>query len=773
MYKRITILVTILVLVLTAGVRADLEGYWRFDEGSGGTAHDSSGNGKDGTISGAAWYAGGWDGWCLDFDGDNDVVELGAFDVVGPGITLAAWIKPDDFDTYGARIISKGNEQSNNSHWWMLSTIGISGGQSLRFRLKTTDGGGTTMLIPSSGTMVTGEWQHAAAVWDGGVMRIYLDGTEIGTASKGGSAVATNAGVKVAIGSQPSDAYNTDPSNSHRFFDGLIDEVRVYNQGLSASQIQDLVDGAGPGGPPSKDDCDDAKPVGDVTDLAFDTSGATFDGPGLCLTSPNIWYCYTASCTGDVTVSLAGSSFDTMLAVYDGCACYPSASDLIECNDDFGPGYQSAVTFAATAGSQYLIEVGGYGTYSGQGLLTISCEGGGVPPSKDDCDDAKPVGDVTNLAFDTGDATFDGPGLCLTSPNIWYCYTASCTGDVTVSLAGSSFDTMLAVYDGCACYPSASDLIECNDDFGPGYQSAVTFAATAGSQYLIEVGGYGTYSGQGLLTISCEGTVISDKPDLGDAPDSTNHFGNKTMAAYTSPVTVQADFPTVFTRGTGTLPYAAGPAHVNAQVVAYLGKKITRETEADRLADEDGVNNISPQTNTSNSDDGDDGVVVPLSMPQCSWTTFDYTVRVIDPNVDLYVNVWCDWNRDGDWDDTLTCPRGFAPEWAVRNQFLFNLPVGFNQITTRPFLPWHPEVGPEKIWMRITLSEQPWKGGSNPGAQGNAGSGPLTKYVYGETEDYYFTPDITSSICEDYNGDGVIDMDDLVVFTADWLENCQ
>ena len=643
MYKRITILVTILVLVLTAGVRADLEGYWRFDEGSGGTAHDSSGNGKDGTISGAAWYAGGWDGWCLDFDGDNDVVELGAFDVVGPGITLAAWIKPDDFDTYGARIISKGNEQSNNSHWWMLSTIGISGGQSLRFRLKTTDGGGTTMLIPSSGTMVTGEWQHAAAVWDGGVMRIYLDGTEIGTASKGGSAVATNAGVKVAIGSQPSDAYNTDPSNSHRFFDGLIDEVRVYNQGLSASQIQDLVDGAGPGGPPSKDDCDDAKPVGDVTDLAFDTSGATFDGPGLCLTSPNIWYCYTASCTGDVTVSLAGSSFDTMLAVYDGCACYPSASDLIECNDDFGPGYQSAVTFAATAGSQYLIEVGGYGTYSGQGLLTISCEG----------------------------------------------------------------------------------------------------------------------------------TVISDKPDLGDAPDSTNHFGNKTMAAYTSPVTVQADFPTVFTRGTGTLPYAAGPAHVNAQVVAYLGKKITRETEADRLADEDGVNNISPQTNTSNSDDGDDGVVVPLSMPQCSWTTFDYTVRVIDPNVDLYVNVWCDWNRDGDWDDTLTCPRGFAPEWAVRNQFLFNLPVGFNQITTRPFLPWHPEVGPEKIWMRITLSEQPWKGGSNPGAQGNAGSGPLTKYVYGETEDYYFTPDITSSICEDYNGDGVIDMDDLVVFTADWLENCQ
>ena len=345
-------------------------------------------------------------------------------------------------------------------------------------------------------------------------------------------------------------------------------------------------------------------------------------------------------------------------------------------------------------------------------------------------------------------------------------------GDVTVSLAGSSFDTMLAVYDGCAYYPSANDLIECNDDSGSGYTSEIVFDAVAGNQYLIEVGGYGTDSGQGLLTITCEETAISDKPDLGDAPDSTNHFG-KTMTAYTLPIIVQADFPTVFTRGTGTLPYAAGPAHVNAQVVAYLGKKITRETEADRLADEDGVNNIRPQTNTADRDDGDDGIVVPLSMPHCSWTTFDYTVRVIDPNIDLYVNVWCDWNRDGDWDDTLTCPTGPATEWAVRNQFLFNLPVGLNQITTRPFLPWHPEDGPEEIWMRITLSEQPWKVGSNPGAQGNAGSGPLTKYVYGETEDYYFTPDITYSMCEDYNGDGVIDMSDLVAYTSEWLENCQ
>jgi len=66
---------------------------------------------------------------------------------------------------------------------------------------------------------------------------------------------------------------------------------------------------------PHNDRCDQAESVGEVAGLYFDTTNATFDGPGLCMTSPNIWYCYTASCTGNVTVSLLGSSFDTGAAV--------------------------------------------------------------------------------------------------------------------------------------------------------------------------------------------------------------------------------------------------------------------------------------------------------------------------------------------------------------------------------------------------------------------------------------------------------------------------
>ncbi|MHC4118746.1 MAG: GEVED domain-containing protein [Planctomycetota bacterium] len=528
-----------------------------------------------------------------------------------------------------------------------------------------------------------------------------------------------------------------------------------------------------PGPPASKDDCSKALAIGDVNDLAFDTRTATFDGSGLCLTSPNIWYCYTASCTGDVTVSLSGSVFDTMLAVYDGCECYPASADMIACDDDSGENRASEITFAAIAGNQYLIEIGGYGSEAGEGVLNVSCQGQ-TAGSKDNCVNAEAIGDVKDLPFDTRNAEFDGPGLCLTSPNIWYCYTATCTGDVTVSLLESGYDTMLAVYKGCECYPTQDDMIECNDDHGSSFQSQVTFAAIEGSQYLIEIGGYGSETGQGLLNIGCEGKVGAVKPDLGDAPDSTNNSGNKTMGAYPFPPSLPGHFPTVYNDGSGLGPY--GPVHRNDLAVAYLGKVITGETEADTGADDDGINNLRSAVSSPNHDGGDDGVELPLTLPNCGWATFDYQVTVIDPNTDLWVNVWLDFNRDGDWDDTLECSGGNVSEWAVQNQFLFNLPAGLNQIAAPGFRSVHPEGAHEQIWMRITLSEQPWTGGSNPGQQGNAGSGPLEKYDIGETEDYYFIPEVPEDtecpLCEDVNGDGKIDMDDLADFTAEWLAEC-
>ena len=528
------------------------------------------------------------------------------------------------------------------------------------------------------------------------------------------------------------------------------------------------------------DECINAIPIGNVTNLAFNTDRAQFDGKGYCMISPNIWYCYTAPNTGAVTVSLCGSEFDTKLGVYNGCGCNPQPGSLIGCNDDLCS-RQSELTFNATAGNKYLIEIGGWtGADHGPGILNIRSQGSPPPPpsgSNDNCQNAKPIGNVSGMAFNTSNATFDGPSHCMTSPNIWYIYTATCTGEATVSLCGSGYDTKLAVYNGGGCNPSQSRLIECNDD-SCGWQSEVTFDATAGQQYLIEVGGFGTNKGQGLIGVSCEGSAPTSQSDLGDAPDSTNNFG-RNMTAYPKggPSGVKAHYPTVYNDGRTTGPF--GPIHLNAQrVVAHLGKIITSENEADTGPDQDTVNNIKPTTNTSDNDKGDNGIIFPVNMPKCRWTTLDYIVNVVNPGTNLWVNVWCDWNRDGDWDDdsnnntALACSGGIVSEWAVQNQYLINLPAGLNQITTPAFLSWHPDAGTKQIWMRITLSPKPWTVGSAPGVRGNAGSGPRDGHEFGETEDYYFIPDSSFSICEDYNGDGIINIQDLAAFTTDWLENC-
>jgi len=228
--------------------------------------------------------------------------------------------------------------------------------------------------------------------------------------------------------------------------------------------------------------------------------------------------------------------------------------------------------------------------------------------------------------------------------------------------------------------------------------------------------------------------------DLGDAPDSTNNSG-LAMTAYPAAGTM-ANYPTVYLDPTGLPPF--GPIHQQPQAVAWLGPNVTLENEADIGPDQDPTNNIIPPTNTPDQDLADDGVLnMPLALPHCLSTNFKYNVNVVNPNVALYVNVWCDWNRDGDWDDIMTCGSNNAPEWAVQNQLLpaGSMVVGMNQKTTPSFRPWHP-TGAQKptseMWMRITLSEQPWVSGGI--MVGNGGCGPANGYDYGETEDYRFVP---------------------------------
>jgi hypothetical protein len=214
-------------------------------------------------------------------------------------------------------------------------------------------------------------------------------------------------------------------------------------------------------------------------------------------------------------------------------------------------------------------------------------------------------------------------------------------------------------------------------------------------------------------------------PDLGDAPDSTNSAGRDMSAYDTVP---RAEFPTVFGH---VAPH--GPRHENRPLLFHLGYEVSAEEEADVGLDADGINNINPLVDLSDSDGADDGLGLPPSIDHCVATTVGYRVRVYDGAPDTaYVNLWFDWNRNGRWGEVFNCGGTTpAPEWAVQNQEIELPAFGWQDYETPVFFPYNLNPN-EYMWVRITVA-----GVETTNADG---SGPAEGYQDGETEDYLKEP---------------------------------
>src|SRR3989338_2173060 len=115
-------------------ITSGLIGHWKFDETSGTSASDSSGNNNTGTLTNSPTWTTGKINSALSFDGTDDYVNIGNMNVSGSGITIAAWVKADSFSSaIDTRFISKANSTSEQGHYWMLGQTN-SGGDKLRFR---------------------------------------------------------------------------------------------------------------------------------------------------------------------------------------------------------------------------------------------------------------------------------------------------------------------------------------------------------------------------------------------------------------------------------------------------------------------------------------------------------------------------------------------------------------------------------------------------------------------------------------------------------------
>lgn len=148
----------------------------------------------------------------------------------------------------------------------------------------------------------------------------------------------------------------------------------------------------GPGPLAPNDDCATPLQITGPGPFTFDLSHASTGSAGqnaACAGTPegmrnDLWFCWTATCTGVVTISTCGqTTADTKIVVYDGCngcpGSSPSAPNPLCCNDD-GPqpcGKQSLVTCEVVCGQQYLIQIGNSpnGSPGGSGTFTIDCAG--------------------------------------------------------------------------------------------------------------------------------------------------------------------------------------------------------------------------------------------------------------------------------------------------------------------------------------------------------------------------------------------------------------
>ena len=223
------------VAALADSLSGTADAHWPLDDASGTTAVDIVGA-HDGTLTGGpVWTLGQIDGG-LEFDGFDDYIDVGSFDVAGSGLTLSGWFNADDLVSEG-RIISKAKTVTDDGTWWQLSIRDKDAAQWLRARIKASST--TTAFEDSTVPLQTGQWYFAAATYDNasGEMKLYLNGALLGTKAHAvGGALDVDPDVPVFIGAN---------SSAERHFDGTLDDIRVYNRALSAAEVSSL---AGPAG---------------------------------------------------------------------------------------------------------------------------------------------------------------------------------------------------------------------------------------------------------------------------------------------------------------------------------------------------------------------------------------------------------------------------------------------------------------------------------------------------------------------------------------------
>jgi chitodextrinase len=206
-------------IVRTGHTVPELVVAFSFNEGTGTVATDISGAGNHGQLTGAAWTLSGKFDGAISFNGaarvivsDNPSLHLTS------GLTLEAWVRPSNVSSGWRDVIYKGNDI------YYLEATTLNGGVPAA-GVTLSQSGNSNTYGPS--VLPADTWSHLAQTYDGTTVRLYVNGVQVASDIRPGSLVTS--AYPLEIGGD---------SIFGQYFEGLIDEVRVYNVARTPAQIQ-------------------------------------------------------------------------------------------------------------------------------------------------------------------------------------------------------------------------------------------------------------------------------------------------------------------------------------------------------------------------------------------------------------------------------------------------------------------------------------------------------------------------------------------------------
>jgi fibronectin type 3 domain-containing protein len=207
---------------VTVTAPSGLVAAYGFDEGSGATTADQSGNGNLGSLSNTVWSTAGRFNNALSFNGSARVnVNDSASLRLTSGMTLEAWVRPSALGDWRTVLLK---ERTGYYAYALYSNTDNSRPSAHVFSSSDHD-----LRGPASVPVNT--WTHLAATYNGSVLALYVNGSQVATQPATGAIVSNTGPLRIggnAIWGE--------------HFTGLIDEVRIYNRALSTSEIQGDMD---------------------------------------------------------------------------------------------------------------------------------------------------------------------------------------------------------------------------------------------------------------------------------------------------------------------------------------------------------------------------------------------------------------------------------------------------------------------------------------------------------------------------------------------------